>query len=140
VRNSVWVVVVIIGINFAPYTGRVVRSSVLAVRTLEYVDAAKMRGESSWAIMIREVLPNCWRPIVVEGTTRIGYAIFAVAGLSFLGFGVPPPTPDWGVMVNESRGYILVNPWPAVFPSAAIATLVIGVSLIADGVKEAADA
>ena len=139
VRQSIWVVIVIIGINFAPYTGRVVRSSVLALRGLEYVDAAKMRGESAWAIMIREILPNCWRPIVVEGTTRIGYAIFAAAGLSFLGLGVPPPTPDWGVMVNEARGQILINPWPAVFPAIAIAMLVIGVSLIADGVKEATD-
>jgi peptide/nickel transport system permease protein len=137
VRTSTWVVIVIIGINFAPYSGRVVRSAVLAVRNLEYVEAAKLRGESSIAIMLREVLPNCWRPIVVEGTTRVGYAIFAEAGLSFLGLGVPPPTPDWGVMVNEARANILIAPWVAIFPSLAIATLVVGVNLLADGVKQA---
>jgi peptide/nickel transport system permease protein len=137
VRQSTWVVIAIIGINFAPYSGRVVRSAVLAVRNLEYVEAAKLRGESSVAIMLREILPNCWRPIVVEGTTRVGYAIFAEAGLSFLGLGVPPPTPDWGVMVNEARSNILIAPWVAIFPSLAIATLVVGVNLLADGVKQA---
>lgn len=137
VRTSTWVVILVIGINFAPYSGRVVRSAVLAVRNLEYVEAAKLRGESSIAIMLREILPNCWRPIVVEGTTRVGYAIFAEAGLSFLGLGVPPPTPDWGVMVNEARSNILIAPWVAIFPSLAIATLVVGVNLLADGVKQA---
>jgi peptide/nickel transport system permease protein len=137
VPQSTWVIIVIIGINFAPYSGRVVRSAVLAARNLEYVEAAKLRGESSPAIMRREILPNCWRPIVVEGTTRVGYAIFAEAGLSFLGLGVPPPTPDWGVMVNEARANILIAPWVAIFPSLAIATLVVGVNLLSDGVKEA---
>jgi peptide/nickel transport system permease protein len=137
VRTSTWVVILVIGINFAPYSGRVVRSSVLAIRNLEYVEAAKLRGESSLAIMLREILPNCGRPIVVEGTTRVGYAIFAEAGLSFLGLGVPPPTPDWGVMVNEARSNILIAPWVAIFPSLAIATLVVGVNLFADGVKQA---
>jgi peptide/nickel transport system permease protein len=137
VQPSTWVVILIIGINFAPYSGRVVRSAVLAVRNLEYVEAAKLRGESSLAIMLREILPNCWRPIVVEGTTRVGYAIFAEAGLAFLGLGVPPPTPDWGVMVNEARANIMIAPWVAIFPSLAIATLVVGVNLLADGVKQA---
>jgi peptide/nickel transport system permease protein len=137
VPPSAFVVTVIIGINFAPYSGRVVRSAVLGVRNLEYVEAAKLRGESSLAIMLREVLPNCWRPIVVEGTTRIGYAIFAEAGLSFLGLGVPAPTPDWGVMVNEARSHILNASWMAIFPSLAIASLVVGVNLLADGVKQA---
>lgn len=137
VPPSALVVTIIIGINFAPYSGRVVRSAVLGVRNLEYVEAAKLRGESSLAIMVREILPNCWRPIVVEGTTRVGYAIFAEAGLSFLGLGVPPPTPDWGVMVNEARSNILNAPWVAIFPSLAIASLVVGVNLLADGVKQA---
>ena len=73
----------------------------------------------------------------LEGTTRIGYAIFAEAGLSFLGLGVPPPTPDWGVLVNEAQGNILVAPWAAIFPSLAIASLVVGVNLLADGIRQA---
>jgi peptide/nickel transport system permease protein len=137
VPPSALVVTLIVGINFAPYSGRVVRSAVLAVRNLEFVEAAKLRGEPSLVIMVREVLPNCWRPIVVEGTTRVGYAIFAEAGLSFLGLGVPPPTPDWGVMVNEAQGNILVAPWAAIFPSLAIASLVVGVNLLADGIRQA---
>ena len=80
VDPSIWVVTVVIGINFAPYSGRVIRSAALGIRNLEYVEAAKLRGESSLAIMVREILPNCWRPITVEGTTRVGYAIFAARG------------------------------------------------------------
>jgi peptide/nickel transport system permease protein len=137
VPPSATVVTIIVGLNFAPYSGRVVRSAVLAVRNLEFVEAAKLRGEPSPLIMVREVLPNCWRPIVVEGTTRVGYAIFAEAGLSFLGLGVPPPTPDWGVMVNEAQSNILVAPWAAIFPSLAIASLVVGVNLLADGIRQA---
>jgi peptide/nickel transport system permease protein len=137
VPPSVLVVTIIVGINFAPYSSRVVRSAVLAVRNLEFMEAAKLRGEPSPLIMVREVLPNCWRPIVVEGTTRVGYAIFAEAGLSFLGLGVPPPTPDWGVMVNEAQSNILVAPWAAIFPSLAIASLVVGVNLLADGIRQA---
>src|SRR5207244_13653866 len=110
VPPSATIVTIIVGINFAPYSGRVVRSAVLAVRNLEFVEAAKLRGEPSPIIMVREILRNCWRPIVVEGTTRVGYAIFAAAGLSFLGLGVPPPTPDWGVMVHEAQGSSLGAP------------------------------
>jgi len=137
VPPSATIVTIVVGVNFAPYSGRVVRSAVLAVRNLEFVEAAKMRGEPAPVIMVREVLPNCWRPIVVEGTTRVGYAIFAEAGLSFLGLGVPPPTPDWGVMVNEAQANMLFAPWAAIFPSLAIASLVIGVNLLADGIKQA---
>jgi peptide/nickel transport system permease protein len=137
VPPSASVVIIIIGINFAPYSGRVVRSAVLAVRNLEFIAAAKLRGEPAPVIMVREILPNCWRPIVVEGTTRVGYAIFAEAGLSFLGLGVPPPTPDWGVMINEAQGTMLIAPWAAIFPAVAIATLVVGINLLADGIKQA---
>jgi peptide/nickel transport system permease protein len=140
VPPSATVVIIIVGLNFAPYSGRVVRSAVLAVRNLEFVEAAKMRGERAVVIMVREVLPNCGRPIVVEGTTRVGYAVFAAAGLSFLGLGVPPPTPDWGVMVNEAQGNILIAPWAAIFPSIAIATLIVGLNLLADGIKQATSA
>ncbi len=136
VPPSTLVVTLIVGINFAPYSGRVVRSAVLAARDQEFVAAAKLRGEPAVAIMVREILPTCLRPIVVEGTTRVGYAIFAEAGLSFLGLGVPPPTPDWGVMINEAQSTMLIAPWAAIFPAAAIASLVVGVNLLADGIKQ----
>lgn len=136
VPPSTLVVTLIVGINFAPYSGRVVRSAVLAARDQEFVAAAKLRGEPAVVIMVREILPTCLRPIVVEGTTRVGYAIFAEAGLSFLGLGVPPPTPDWGVMINEAQSTMLIAPWAAIFPAVAIASLVVGVNLLADGIKQ----
>ena len=136
VPPSALVVTLIVGINFAPYSGRIVRSAVLAARDQEFVAAAKMRGEPAVVIMVREILPTCLRPIVVEGTTRVGYAIFAEAGLSFLGLGVPPPTPDWGVMINEAQSTMLIAPWAAIFPAVAIASLVVGVNLLADGIKQ----
>jgi peptide/nickel transport system permease protein len=138
VPPSTLVVTLIVGINFAPYSGRVVRSAVLATRDQEFVAAAKLRGEPAVVIMVREILPTCLRPIVVEGTTRVGYAIFAEAGLSFLGLGVPPPTPDWGVMINEAQSTMLIAPWAAIFPAVAIASLVVGVNLFADGIKQVA--
>ena len=127
-----------IGILFAPIISRTVRAAVLTERELEYVSAARLRNERTPYILFGEILPNVMGPIVVEFTVRLGYAIFVAAGLSFLGFGIPPPTPDWGVQVNENYGVISGGFWwPVLFPSLAIATLVIGVNLIADGVASA---
>jgi peptide/nickel transport system permease protein len=127
-----------IGILFAPIISRTVRAAVLTERELEYVSAARLRNERTPYILFGEILPNVMGPIVVEFTVRLGYAIFVAAGLSFLGFGIPPPAPDWGVQVNENYGVISGGFWwPVLFPSLAIATLVIGVNLIADGVASA---
>ncbi len=129
-----------IGIVFMPRVARVVRSAVLAQRSLEYVDAARLRGESAAYIVLREILPNITGPIVVEGAIRIGYAILLGASLGFLGLGVQPPAPDWGLMVSEARTFLLVAPWIALAPAAAIATLVVGVTLMADGISRELDA
>jgi peptide/nickel transport system permease protein len=130
--------IVTIGILFAPIISRTVRAAVLTERELEYVSAARLRNERTPYILFGEILPNVMGPIIVEFTVRLGYAIFVAAGLSFLGFGIPPPTPDWGVQVNENYGVISGGFWwPVLFPSVAIATLVIGVNLIADGVASA---
>jgi peptide/nickel transport system permease protein len=127
-----------IGILFAPIISRTVRAAVLTERELEYVSAARLRNERTPYILFGEILPNVMGPIIVEFTVRLGYAIFVAAGLSFLGFGIPPPAPDWGVQVNENYGVISGGFWwPVLFPSLAIATLVIGVNLIADGVASA---
>lgn len=130
-------VVLAIGLVFMPRVARVVRSVTLGLKTMEYVDAARVRGESRFAIMTREVLPNALTPIVVEGAIRISYAILLGASLGFLGLGVQPPTPDWGLMVSEARHYIGYASWLVIFPSLAIATLVIGVNLFADGLARA---
>ena len=127
-----------IGILFAPIISRTVRAAVLTERELEYVSAARLRNERTPYILFGEILPNVMGPIIVEFTVRLGYAIFTAAGLSFLGFGIPPPAPDWGLQVSEHYGLISGGFWwPVLFPSLAIATLVVGVNLIADGVASA---
>ncbi len=117
---------------------RTVRAAVLTEREQEYVSAARLRNERTPYILFGEILPNVMGPIIVEFTVRLGYAIFVAAGLSFLGFGIQPPAPDWGLQVAENYGVISGGFWwPVLFPSVAIATLVIGVNLIADGVASA---
>jgi peptide/nickel transport system permease protein len=131
--SSIQNVVLVIGLGFIPLTGRVVRAAALSVRNLDYVAAARLRGAGGPEIMLSEILPNIGGPIVVEGTIRLGYAIFAVASLSFLGLGVPPPSPNWGAMVNETRLYLTINPAIVLAPTLAIASLVVAVNLVADG-------
>jgi len=126
----------VIGIVFAPIIARTVRAAVLSERELEYVQAARLRNEHAPYIMFAEILPNVTAPIVVEFTVRLGYAIFAIATLTFLGFGVQPPSPDWGLQIKEN--YILINGgfwWPTLFPALAIAALVISITLITDGIS-----
>jgi peptide/nickel transport system permease protein len=130
-------VVLVIGFVYAPHTARVVRSVVLGLREMNFVAAAKLRGESDWYILFAELLPNARAPIVVEGTVRVGYAIFASATLSFLGLGVPPPASDWGLQVAEARNFLQAAPWMAVFPSLAIASLVVAINLLSDGLRRA---
>ena len=130
--------IVVIGIVFAPIIARTVRAAVLSERELEYVEAARLRNERAPYIMFAEILPNVTGPIVVEFTVRLGYAIFAIATLTFLGFGVQPPSPDWGLQIKEN--YVILNGgywWPTFFPALAIAALVVGVNLIADGLTQA---
>jgi len=129
-------VIVVIGIIFAPLIARTVRSAVLAERQLDYVSAAQLRGESAITIMFVEILPNVLPPIMVETTVRLGYAIFTVASLSFLGFGIQPPSADWGLAISENYDLITGGYWwTVVFDAAATASLVIGVNLLADGIQ-----
>jgi peptide/nickel transport system permease protein len=128
-------VVVVIGMVFSPIIARTVRSAVLLERELDYVSAARLRGENAFYIMFVEILPNVIPPILVEATVRLGYAIFTVATLSFLGFGIQPPSPDWGLAISESYG--LINGgywWTVLFDALAIASLVVAVNLVADAI------
>jgi peptide/nickel transport system permease protein len=137
---SSWQLIVVIGIAFTPPVARTVRSAVLAERDLDYVQAAKLRGERSPYIMFAEILPNVMGPIIVEGTVRLGYAVFTVATLAFLGYGPQPPSPDWGLQIAEQYNDISIGAWYAVvFPSLAIATLVVAINLIADSVQQVLD-
>jgi peptide/nickel transport system permease protein len=131
-------IIFVVGFVFAPVIARTVRAAVLSERELEYVSAARLRNEKTPYILFAEILPNVMGPVVVEFTVRLGYAIFVVATLSFLGLGVQPPSPDWGLQVFEHYGLISGGFWwPVLFPAAAIAILVIGVNLMADGLTQA---
>jgi peptide/nickel transport system permease protein len=133
-------VIVVIGLTFAPITARTVRSAVFAERNLDYVLAAQLRGENAFYIMFAEILPNVLQPVIVEATVRLGYAIFAVATLSFLGFGIQPPSADWGLALSESYTLMAGGAWwTVVFDAAAIASLVVAVNLVADAIEGVLD-
>lgn len=130
-------VVIAITIVGTPGIARLVRSLTLDIRTREYIRAAETRGENPWHIMFVEILPNARGPIIIDAMLRVGYAIFAMGTLGFLGLGIPPPSPDWGSMVAKGREFILIgSPWAALWPSIAIASLVVGLNMLADGLRE----
>jgi peptide/nickel transport system permease protein len=127
--------ILVITVLYIPMFARIARSMVLDLRTREFVEAARLRGESRSYILFREMLPNAVPPLLVEASIRFAYSIFLVASLGFLGLGVQPPSPDWGRQVNEARTFFDTAPWMLLFPAAAISLLVIGTSLMADGLR-----
>jgi peptide/nickel transport system permease protein len=130
-------IVMVVAFVFTPYVTRTVRTAVLHERELEYIEAARIRGENAFYIMTVEILPNVSSLVVVEATVRLGYAIFAVTTLSFIGFGIQPPSPDWGLAIFENYGFLAAGLWwPTLFPALAIASLVVSVNLLADGIAE----
>jgi peptide/nickel transport system permease protein len=134
--TSPLVVILVVGILFTPIVARTVRSAVLTERQLDYVTAARLRGESGPFILSREIFPNVLGPTVVELTVRFGYAIFTVATLSFLGVGIQPPSPDWGLSVSQEYNNMISGVWwPTLFPALAIASTVVAVNLIADSLQ-----
>ena len=138
---SVIGITIIIGLVFTPLIARTVRTAVLVERHQDYVSASRLLGESPVRVMFGEILPNVMPAIVVEFTVRLAYAVFAVATLSFLGFGIQPPTPDWGADISANyvglpAGYW----WQTLFPALALASLVVAVSLIADSIEQVLNA
>jgi peptide/nickel transport system permease protein len=127
----------VIGFVFAPIIAKTVRAAVLGEAQLEYVEAARLRNERGLYVMFAEILPNVMGPVIVEFTVRLGYAIFTIATLSFLGFGADPSIPDWGQDISQHYQFISGDVWwPVLFPSLAIATLIVGINLVADAIAQ----
>jgi peptide/nickel transport system permease protein len=130
--------ILVIGVVFTPLIARTVRAAVLQERELDYVAAARLRGEGAPYVMFVEILPNVLAPIVVEFTVRLGYAVFTVAALSFLGFGIQLPSPDWGLEISQNYGQVTAGFWwEVLFDALAIASLVVAVNLVSDAIEGA---
>jgi peptide/nickel transport system permease protein len=129
---------IVLAVTFAssPAIMRLTRGLVLALRNQAFVAAAQLRGEPAWRIMFVEILPNASGPLIVDACLRLGYVVITIGTLGFLGLGLPPPDPDWGGMVNESRKFALVFPHMVLFPCIAVSSLVLGLNLLADGLRE----
>jgi peptide/nickel transport system permease protein len=127
----------VISVLYVPMLARLARSMVLDLKTREFIEAARIRGERDAVILFREILPNALAPLLVEMSVRFSYSIFLVASLGFLGLGVQPPSPDWGLQINEARSYFSTAPWILLFPAAAISLLVVATNLMTDGLRQA---
>jgi peptide/nickel transport system permease protein len=129
-------IVFVVAILYIPMVARVVRSMVLDLKNKEFVEAARVRGETRSYVLFREILPNSLPPLLVEASMRFSYSIFLVASLGFLGLGVQPPSPDWGLQINEGRNFFSIAPWVLLFPACTIAVLVIATNLMSDGLRQ----
>lgn len=128
-----------VGITTIPVFARLIRSRVVSIREEDYVEAARAAGVRDRNIILRHVIPNSFAPVLVQATLQVGISILIVAGLSFLGFGAQPPTPSWGQMLAQSRGFMLPDPWFSVWPGIAILVTVMGFNLLGDGLRDALD-
>ncbi|MCC6469439.1 MAG: ABC transporter permease [Alphaproteobacteria bacterium] len=129
---------IILAVTLASGPGimRIVRGLVLDLSGRAYIAAAQLRGESALYVMLVEILPNCRGPIIVDACLRLGYVVVTIGTLGFLGLGLPPPNPDWGSMINETRQFALIFPYMVVSPCLAVSSLVLGLNLLADGLRE----
>ena len=134
--SSPLVLAAAIGVLFAPGIARIIRAEALVEMGKDYVTSAQVQGERTGRILARELLPNVWPQVAVQAALSIGGAVFVASSLSFLGLAAAPPSPDWGLAVNENRAYLQGAWWTLVFPSLAIASLVVSVNLVADNLKE----
>jgi len=138
-KNSVLVVIVIIAALSWMWPARLVRSLFISLREREFVTATRALGGSSVGIIIRHILPNCLGPILVSGTLQMAYAIITESGLSYLGFGVQPPTPTWGAILSTAQVHVFRAPWMAVYPGVMIFITVMTINYIGDGLRDAFD-
>ena len=137
--NSTLTISLVLGVLSWPTVARLVRAVFLTFREMEYVTAAKALGASDFRIIISEILPNAFGPIIVESTLGIGYAIMEESTLSFLGFGIMPPTPSWGNLLDNAQEHLSQYPWLAIFPGLMIFLTIISINFIGDGLRDALD-
>lgn len=137
--KSLFNVIIAVSIFSVPTFARIVRGSTLAVRKLEYIDAMRSLGATDSRIIFKHILPNITSPIIVQATLRIAIAILTASGLSFLGLGAQPPTPEWGAMLNDGRNYITQHPHVALFPGLSIVLVVVAFNLLGDGLRDVLD-
>jgi peptide/nickel transport system permease protein len=133
-----WLIVLAVGLTHAPAVARVLRSATLDVAERDFVKMAELQGMRPAAVMVKEILPNLSTPLMVEAGLRLTYSIIVMSGLAFLGFGQPPPAPNWGTMINENRTGLSLNPWAVIVPAVLIAMLTIGTNLFADAIGRVA--
>lgn len=132
-------VMVAVGVFSVPLFARIARGSTMEVRNLEYIDAVRSLGASDINIIFRHIFPNILSPLIIQGTLRLATAILSAAGLSFLGLGAQPPSPEWGTMLSSGRDFLFTAPYVAIFPGITIALLVMGFNLFGDGLRDALD-
>jgi peptide/nickel transport system permease protein len=132
-------IIIIIGVLSWPGAARLVRGQFLSLRSRDFVDAARMSGATNIRLMLRHILPNAASPIIVAATLRVGQAIITESTLSFLGFGVQPPTPTWGNMLKNAQAQMTYASWTAIFPGLAILVTVLALNYIGDGLRDALD-
>jgi peptide/nickel transport system permease protein len=137
--NSLFTIAIVLGILSWPTLARLVRAVFLTLREMDYITASQALGASDLRIMVGEILPNGFGPIIVQSTLGLGYAVISESGLSFLGFGIMPPTPSWGNMLNNAQEHLLEYPWLAIFPGLMIFFTIISVNYIGDGLRDALD-
>jgi peptide/nickel transport system permease protein len=129
---KLWLITIAVGVSHAPQVARVLRSATLDLSERDFVKAAELQGLRPAKVMWKEILPNLISPLMVEAGLRLTYSIVLMAGLAFLGFGQPPPTANWGTMINENRDGLSLNPWAVVVPALLIALLTIGTNTFTD--------
>jgi len=137
--SSIVNVMIAVGVATVPYFSRIMRSAVLTVREQDYVAAAEASGQRDSGIMLMHVLPNSLSPVIVQVTLSLAGAILSAAGLSFLGMGAQPPTPEWGAMLNGARAYLREAHWPVTYPGIAIVMTVLALNFVGDGLRDALD-
>ena len=128
-------IVFVVGLVYAPRITRIARAAAMEIATREYVAVAELRGEGTWSIVFREILPNAANVLLVEFSLRLSYAPILIGALGFLGFGIRPPTPEWGLMISENRNLLIASPVTVFGPGLGLASLVIGFNLFTDGLS-----